>query len=121
MRMWQGVEGVAKTDGIVSPAYTVIKPKEDTNSTYFSIIFKSDEMIKTFTSYSQGLSSNNWNLKFDSFADLEVDIPSAKEQERIVLLFELLQKQLDLEKEKLLVLKLIKKDCCSKCFVKYRK
>lgn len=116
MRMWQGAEGVAKIDGIVSPAYTVIKPKKDTNSTFFSIIFKSNEMLKTFTSYSQGLSSDNWNLKFDTFADLEVDIPSAREQEKIVKLFELLQKQLDVETEKLLVLKAIKKGLLQQMF-----
>lgn len=40
MRMWQGAEGVSEYDGIVSPAYTVIKIFEGNNSYFFEILFK---------------------------------------------------------------------------------
>ena len=40
MRMWQGASGCSKYEGIVSPAYTVITPKEDIDSSFFSYLFK---------------------------------------------------------------------------------
>ena len=36
MRMWQGASGLSKYDGIVSPAYTILEPCENTNSLFFS-------------------------------------------------------------------------------------
>lgn len=40
MRMWQGASGCSKYEGIVSPAYTVITPKEDIDSSFFLIYLK---------------------------------------------------------------------------------
>ncbi|MEK5760501.1 hypothetical protein, partial [Acinetobacter variabilis] len=40
MRMWQGALGLAPTDGIVSPAYVVLKPNEQkTDSSFFEYYF----------------------------------------------------------------------------------
>ena len=62
MRMWQGASGCSKYEGIVSPAYTVITPKEDIDSSFFSYLFKTDIAINKFRLHSQGLTSDNWNL-----------------------------------------------------------
>ena len=35
MRMWQGASGASSYDGIVSPAYTVLMPKEEIDNRYF--------------------------------------------------------------------------------------
>lgn len=40
MRMWQGAVGVAPVDGLVSPAYVVVKPYPEANSAYFSYLFR---------------------------------------------------------------------------------
>lgn len=117
MRMWQGAEGVSYWDGIVSPAYTVIIPNEGVNPEFFMLLFKTWEALKQFTIYSQGLSSDNWNLKFDMFAELEFDIPCADEQKKIVEFFKLLDQQIQVERDKLEAIKNVKKGLLQQMFV----
>jgi len=40
MRMWQGALGPAPVDGLVSPAYVVASPFPETNSDYYSYMFR---------------------------------------------------------------------------------
>lgn len=44
MRMWQGASGVSPYEGIVSPAYTILIPK-NVYSKYFGYYFKTNEMV----------------------------------------------------------------------------
>lgn len=117
MRMWQGAEGVSYWDGIVSPAYTIIVPEDGVNAEFFMVLFKTYEALKQFTIYSQGMSSDQWNLKFDIFADLKFDVPCSEEQAKIVTLFKLLDKQIQIEKDKLEAIKLVKKGLLQQMFV----
>lgn len=117
MRMWQGAEGVSYWDGIVSPAYTVIIPKDGVNPEFFMLLFKTWEALKQFTIYSQGLSSDNWNLKFDMFTELEFDVPCAEEQKKIVDFFKLIDQQIKVEKDKLEAIKNVKKGLLQQMFV----
>ena len=55
MRMWQGRCVWVDTEGIVSPAYTVCKPKENIFSLFFYYMFKTQKMINVFHQHSQGL------------------------------------------------------------------
>ena len=84
MRMWQGAEGVSKFVGIVSPAYTVIKPKASIDTTFFAFMFKQERMLKTFERNSQGLTSDTWNLKFPALSKITVSAPLIEEQQSIV-------------------------------------
>ena len=117
MRMWQGAEGVSYWDGIVSPAYTIIVPKDGVNAEFFMVLFKTYEALKQFTIYSQGMSSDQWNLKFDIVADLEFDVPCSEEQAKIVAFFRLLDKQIPIEKDKLESTKQVKKGLLQQMFV----
>lgn len=83
MRMWQGASGVSSFEGIVSPAYTVVTLKEY-KPKFFGYLFKTLRVIFDFYRYSQGLTSDTWNLKFKHFSEVRVFIPvDAKEQEAI--------------------------------------
>lgn len=117
MRMWQGAEGVSYWDGIVSPAYTIIIPEDGVNAEFFMVLFKTYDALKQFTIYSQGMTSDQWNLKFDIFADLEFDVPCSEEQAKIVALFKLLDKQIQIEKDKLEAIKQVKKGLLQQMFV----
>ena len=117
MRMWQGAEGVSYWDGIVSPAYTIIVPENGVNAEFFMVLFKTYEALKQFTIYSQGMTSDQWNLKFDIFADLEFDVPCSEEQAKIVAFFKLLDKQIQIEKDKLEAIKKVKKGLLQQMFV----
>ena len=117
MRMWQGAEGVSYWDGIVSPAYTIIVPEDGVNAEFFMVLFKTYEALKQFTIYSQGMTSDQWNLKFDIFADLEFDVPCSEEQAKIVAFFKLLDKQIQIEKDKLEAIKQVKKGLLQQMFL----
>jgi type I restriction enzyme S subunit len=83
MRMWQGVSGLSEHEGIVSPAYTVCILSEEIDGKYASYIFKHKPMVHLFKRYSQGLVNDTLGLKFDSFAQIKILLPSIEEQRRI--------------------------------------
>ena len=83
MRMWQGAEGASDYEGIVSPAYTVVVPREKMQSTFFERLFKKASMLKTFERFSQGLTSDTWNLKYPAFSSIPVCVPAIGEQRKI--------------------------------------
>ncbi len=80
MRMWQGVSALSRHEGIVSPAYTVCIPGPDIDGRFASYLFKLPSVIHLFYRYSQGLTSDTWNLKFHHFAEIRVRIPKVDEQ-----------------------------------------
>lgn len=84
MRMWQGALGLAPTDGIVSPAYVVLKPdNKKTSSSFFEYYFKKNRQIHNFWAYSQGLTEDRLRLYFDDFKLIPINVPSKEEQTKI--------------------------------------
>ena len=79
MRMWQGASGASSYDGIVSPAYTVLMPKEEIDNRYFAALFKTSNLINEFRKNSQGLTSDTWNLKYPQISPIKIYIPSLRE------------------------------------------
>lgn len=84
MRMWQGASGNSPFNGIVSPAYTVITPEKGTISTFFAILFKNNNVIHKFRTHSQGLTSDNWNLKFPAFSEIDVCYPKDESEQSAI-------------------------------------
>lgn len=84
MRMWQGVAGLSKLNGIVSPAYTIVTPRRHLISGAFAaVLFKLPQMIHQFRRYSQGLVDDTLSLKYHQFAEIPIFIPRLSEQEHI--------------------------------------
>ncbi len=108
MRMWQGVSALSDYEGIVSPAYTILIPSKNISAKYFSYLFKMHAVIFLFYRFSQGIVDDTRSLKYYEFAKLHLTVPSdKKEQEAIADILtvadkelELLQKDLDQEKQK---------------------
>lgn len=83
MRMWQGVCGLSALRGIISPAYTVVTPVANRIvGRYAAHLFKSRRMVFDFERYSQGLTSDTWNLKFPAFSKIRVFLPPIEDQEK---------------------------------------
>ena len=103
MRMWQGAGGASSYDGIVSPAYTVITPihPQQINILFWAQYFKYEPLVKTFQKFSQGLTSDTWNLKFPQFSEIKVLCPSYDEQNLIATLLVSFELRIKLEEEKL--------------------
>ena len=83
MRMWQGVSALSSLEGIISPAYTVCVPNERSNSRFMAHLFKLPQVVNLFYRYSQGLTSDTWNLKFRHFSEVKVEVPTPDEQKAI--------------------------------------
>jgi len=84
MRMWQGASGYSPYEGIVSPAYTVLSPNSGINSKCLAYQFKLPDMIHTFQINSQGITSDNWNLKYPALSEIKIFVSKdEKEQEQI--------------------------------------
>ena len=116
MRMWQGAEGRANIQGIVSPAYTVLTPNSNVNSLFFELLFKTSKMLYIFRSHSQGLTSDTWNLKYPLLKDIYVNSPFICEQEKISKLLVQVEKLLSLQQKKLEQLKQFKKAMLQQIF-----
>ena len=83
MRMWEGRSAYVGLEGLVSPAYTVCKPKAEVHSLLFSYYFKAPQLIEQFRRYSQGLVKDTLNLKYEAFSKITVLTPTYPEQQKI--------------------------------------
>ena len=81
MRMWQGRSALSSLEGIVSPAYTIVTPKENADVLFFSYLFKFPYVIHRFFRNSQGLVEDTLNCKFKDFAIVKVMVPPTKEEQ----------------------------------------
>ena len=109
MRMWQGASGVSSYDGIVSPAYTVLIPNKNSNSNFYAVLFKKKSILNLFTRFSQGLTSDTWNLKYPILKDINVPFTNLEEQKRIFKIFNVVNNLLALYERKLKLLSQVKK------------
>lgn len=97
MRMWQGVSAYSNYEGIVSPAYTILKPVADIDAKYFSYLFKLPEIIFLFYRFSQGLVDDTRNLKYEDFKKITVRYPSdRREQTAIAKVLSTADREIDL-------------------------
>ena len=88
MRMWQGAVGVSQFEGIVSPAYTVLIPTEEADGKFLMELFKKSSSLQIFTRWSQGLTSDTWNLKYPTLSKISFFVPYIKEQNKIAKLLQ---------------------------------
>ena len=118
MRMWQGASGCSPYEGIVSPAYTVLTPNSGINSKCMAYQFKLPATIHTFKINSQGITSDNWNLKFPALSEIDIYVsPYEQEQAKIAAYFANLDHLITLHQRKLEKLQNIKKSMLEKMFV----
>ena len=118
MRMWQGANGISKYDGIVSPAYTVLKAVQEIDEGYFAALFKTVKLINEFRKNSQGLTSDTWNLKYPQIAGIRICVPKLSEQHKISSFLRLLDERIDAQRRLVEALKSYKRGALSKLFPK---
>ena len=117
MRMWQGALGLAPTDGIVSPAYVVLKPNEQkTDSSFFEYYFKRNRQIHNFWAYSQGLTEDRLRLYFDDFKVIRINAPSKEEQTKIATFLSAVDEKISQLSQKLHLLGQYKQGMMQKLF-----
>jgi len=83
MRMWQGALGTAPVDGLVSPAYVVVKPFAETNSVYYSYLFRTQAYMREVNKFSRGIVPDRNRLYWESFKQMPTLAPPRSEQDQI--------------------------------------
>ena len=118
MRMWQGASGYSPYEGIVSPAYTVLSPNVGVFSKCMAYQFKLPQMTHTFQINSQGITSDNWNLKYPVLSEIGIFISgNLQEQKKIAEFFTNLDTLITLHQRKVEKLQIMKKSMLEKMFV----
>lgn len=117
MRMWQGASGLSAYEGIVSPAYTVITPKELQCPLFWGYRFKDSVLIFQFRRYSQGLTSDTWNLKYPALSAIKVWVPHPEEQTKIAEALSALDAKIDAVSAQISQMEAFKKGLLQKMFV----
>jgi type I restriction enzyme S subunit len=84
MRMWQGAVGTAPVDGLVSPAYVVVKPYDEVNSSYYSYLFRTAAYMQEVNKFSRGIVADRNRLYWESFKQMPSLVPPRPEQDQIV-------------------------------------
>ncbi len=84
MRAWQGGIGAVTSDGMVSPAYIVAKPKGAVAAEFFECQYRCPEFIQQMDRYSKGITDFRKRLYWDSFKQLLTVVPPKSEQAEII-------------------------------------
>lgn len=94
---------IAPTDGIITSAYIVVRPRKNTNALYYTYLFKAMDNMKLFHGMGKGI---RLTLSFDELKKQLIPIPCMEEQKEIVAYIEnkcnkinLLVRELEIEIE----------------------
>ncbi len=83
LRSFQGGIEVAHHRGIISPAYTVLVPKNEAASGYFKHFFKSRQFIDSLSLFVTGIREGQ-NIDYERLSRAEMPLPPPDEQAAIV-------------------------------------
>lgn len=100
MRMWQGRSALSNLEGIVSPAYTILKPRENADALFFSYLFKTPKLVNLFWRNSQGLVGDTLNCKYKDFSIVKTMLPLKDEQIAIAQILQAADRELYLLRAK---------------------
>jgi len=84
MRMWQGAVGVAAEEGIVSPAYIVVRPRAQVCSRFVEYVLKAPRFVVESGRRSYGLCDDMNSLRYEDFRKIVIPCPPFEIQELIV-------------------------------------
>jgi len=84
MRMWQGAIGVSAYEGIVSPAYVVLRPRDAAYSRYFHYLYRTEAFIAEANRHSYGLCLDMNSLRYEDFKNIYSPVPPREDVKRIV-------------------------------------
>lgn len=117
MRAWQGAIGVAKSEGMISPAYISAIPNEEIYPPFMNYLLRRKDAINQINNLSYGVTDFRKRLYWDSFVRVTCQLPSVEEQRHITEMFEKLDALITLHQRKLEKLKTIKKSMLESMFV----
>lgn len=85
MRAWQGAIAASELRGIISPAYVVMRLREDANlPRYFHHLYRTPLFAKEAERWSYGITSDMWSLRPEHFKVIYTPLPPPDEQAAIM-------------------------------------
>ena len=84
MRAWQGAIAVSDWRGIISPAYIVMRLRDEQNARYFHHLYRTPQFAKEAERWSYGIASDMWSLRPEHFKMIYSARPPRDEQDAIV-------------------------------------
>ena len=115
LRSFQGGIEYSEYTGIISPAYTVLKPIKDISTGFYRNYFKTDTFIKRLNGAVYGIRDGK-QIGYEDFGDMYVHCPPLAEQERIAEIFIQCDRVIEVKEQKLDELKQLKKEFLRKMF-----
>ena len=83
LRTWQGGLGVSRHLGVVSPAYFVCRPVEDTDSRYYHYLLRSNLYLAELTRLSKFMPPSQFDIAWDDLRTMSVLLPPLRTQQAI--------------------------------------
>ena len=83
MRAWQGAYGIARVDGLVSPAYVVARPTTKIDVGYFDYLFRSEAFAHVSKMKSRGITDFRLRLYWEAFRQIRIPYPNIETQRSI--------------------------------------
>jgi type I restriction enzyme S subunit len=80
---WMGAMGVARQDGVVSPAYNVYRPTQAFDPDYLDYLVRTPMFVAEVTRYSKGVWSSRMRLYPEGLYEASMPVPPLDEQVRI--------------------------------------
>ena len=84
MRLWQGAIGRSDYEGLVSPDYTVLKPRLEANPIYYEHLLRTRAYKTEVNRRSYGVVDDRNRIYWKQFGDMPLLHPSPEEQAEIV-------------------------------------
>ena len=113
LRSFEGGLEMANGDGIVSPAYTILRCKKPHSSLFYEAYFHTDEFINHILSKSVEGIRDGRQISYEAFKWLGLPYCNVSEQEKIAQLFYTLNRRIEKQKQMVDALKKYKRGVVS--------
>ena len=113
LRSFEGGLEMANEDGIVSPAYTILRCKKPHSSLFYEAYFHTDEFINHVLSKSVEGIRDGRQISYEAFKWLGLPYCNVSEQEKIAQLFYTLNRRIEKQKQMVDALKKYKRGVVS--------
>ena len=116
LRSFEGGLEMSNHNGIVSPAYTIIRGKDIVIPLFFKYYFRTNKFINSILSKSVEGIRDGKQISYNQLKDFYIPIPSLEEQTKIANFLSLIDKKIELQEKLVENLKLYKKGLLQKVF-----
>ena len=115
LRSFQGGIEYSKYEGVVSPAYTVLKAIKPISDGFYQSYFKSPDFITRLSGAVYGIRDGK-QIGFSDFGELTLHYPPIEEQKKIAEILSICDRVIELKKKLVEELQQLKKTCLAKMF-----